>query len=133
MDGYITKPISSKEVEAAVMQHTNPMKRDDDSKHAHQVTPILDAATHEIIAPRTVAWDSAKALERVDGDEKLLHDVMQIFLEETPSLMDKLRSGVNQRNAEAVEHAAHSLKGELLPRYGCHLSTGSRVGRNRPK
>jgi two-component system sensor histidine kinase/response regulator len=58
-------------------------------------------------------WDPAKALERVDGDEALLREIIKIFLDETPRLLTALRQGVSEGNAATVERAAHSLKGEL--------------------
>jgi signal transduction histidine kinase/CheY-like chemotaxis protein len=101
MDGYITKPISSKEVEAAIMNSTNP------------TSVPATAAKEEPAGSRSSTWDPEKALERVDGDEKLFQEVMKIFLEETPGLLAKLRAGVAENQPEMVERAAHSLKGEL--------------------
>jgi CheY-like chemotaxis protein len=101
MDGYIAKPINSKEVEAAIMQNTNPM------------TKVAKAIKGDGSTSRHSAWDRAQVLERVDGDERLLHDVMHIFLEETPALLAKLRAGITENRPEVVERAAHSLKGEL--------------------
>jgi HPt (histidine-containing phosphotransfer) domain-containing protein len=37
----------------------------------------------------------------------------QIFLEESPKLLQKLQQAIACTDAEAVMHAAHSLKGEL--------------------
>jgi two-component system, sensor histidine kinase and response regulator len=58
-------------------------------------------------------WDKAEALDRLGGDEELLREVCQIFLEESPKLMRKLRQAIADADAEAVMRAAHSLKGEL--------------------
>jgi HPt (histidine-containing phosphotransfer) domain-containing protein len=54
-----------------------------------------------------------KTLEALGGDEKLLHEVIEIFLEEVPKHMASLRQAIAQGNAEATEMAAHTLKGEL--------------------
>jgi two-component system, sensor histidine kinase and response regulator len=61
----------------------------------------------------TGAWDKQKALERLDGDEKLLDEVIQIFLEESPKLLADLEHGLAEGNPEQVERTAHALKGEL--------------------
>jgi two-component system, sensor histidine kinase and response regulator len=58
-------------------------------------------------------WNKAEALERLDGDEDLLRELCQIFLEESPKLLQKLRDAVFSKDAEAVRRAAHCLKGEL--------------------
>ncbi len=39
--------------------------------------------------------------------------MVQIFLEGTPGRLVALQQAVTERNAEALERAAHSLKGEL--------------------
>jgi HPt (histidine-containing phosphotransfer) domain-containing protein len=49
----------------------------------------------------------------MDGDRNLLRDVLKIFLEETPSLLAKVRQAVDNADAAGLERAAHSLKGEL--------------------
>ena len=42
-----------------------------------------------------------------------MREVIHIFLEETPNLLAELHRGLADRNSEAVERTAHSLKGEL--------------------
>lgn len=58
-------------------------------------------------------WGRAEALERLGGDEALLQELCQIFLEESPKVLQKLGAAIRQADAEAVMRAAHSLKGEL--------------------
>jgi HPt (histidine-containing phosphotransfer) domain-containing protein len=55
----------------------------------------------------------AKALEQLGGDETLLQEVIDIFLEEAPKHLEALRVAVMQGLAETVETTAHTLKGEL--------------------
>jgi HPt (histidine-containing phosphotransfer) domain-containing protein len=58
-------------------------------------------------------WNMAKTLEQFGGDETLLQEVVEIFLEEAPKHLAALRLAVAQGIAETVETTAHSLKGEL--------------------
>jgi two-component system sensor histidine kinase/response regulator len=58
-------------------------------------------------------WGKAEALERLGGDEELLRELCQIFLEESPKLLHKLRQAIVDTDAQGVMRAAHSLKGEL--------------------
>lgn len=58
------------------------------------------------------SWNRAEALALIGGDNDLLQDLCNIFLEESPKLLSKLRQAVADRNFEAVQRAAHSLKGE---------------------
>jgi two-component system, sensor histidine kinase and response regulator len=57
-------------------------------------------------------WDKAEALGRMAGDRELLQELCRIFLEESPAVMGKIRHGVAEGEAEAIQRAAHSLKGE---------------------
>jgi HPt (histidine-containing phosphotransfer) domain-containing protein len=60
-----------------------------------------------------VSWDKTEALERLGGDEDLLGELCQIFVAESPKLLQKLREAIAEADPEAVMRAAHSLKGEL--------------------
>jgi two-component system, sensor histidine kinase and response regulator len=60
-----------------------------------------------------VAWNPDQTLERLGGDEKLLHEVMEIFLEEVPKHLVELRQAITRQDAKASERVAHSLHGEL--------------------
>ena len=89
MDGYITKPMRFGDIEQALSGLAN-------------TSPHTEAAF----------WNMAEALARIEGDEELLHEMCQIFLENSPKLLRKLRQAVAAGDADAVMRAAHSLKGE---------------------
>ena len=56
-------------------------------------------------------FDYEDFLHRIDGDIDLLKEVIGIFLEDTPALLANLYAGIRIGDAEAVERAAHTLKG----------------------
>jgi HPt (histidine-containing phosphotransfer) domain-containing protein len=58
-------------------------------------------------------WNMSTTLEHLGGDETLLQEVVEIFLEDAPKQLAALRLAVAQGIAETVETTAHSLKGEL--------------------
>ncbi len=93
MDGYITKPVHFSDIQQTL-----------DAVAADLRTVVVPAAPD--------SWDSAAALQRLEGDEQLMHDICKIFLEESPKLMTRLRQAVAQGDSESVSHVAHSLKGE---------------------
>jgi two-component system sensor histidine kinase/response regulator len=66
-----------------------------------------------MVATERRVWQRAEALDRLGGDEELLRELCQIFLEESPKLLQKLRQAVVDGDPEAVLQAAHCLKGEL--------------------
>ena len=57
--------------------------------------------------------DEALALSRVGGDMDLLREVVELFLDDYPSALEKLRSAVSAHDPSGVEHQAHSLKGSV--------------------
>lgn len=56
-------------------------------------------------------FDYDDFLYRIDGDVDLLKEVIQIFLEDTPGLLTNLYAEIKGGDTEAVERAAHTLKG----------------------
>jgi len=76
--------------------------------HSSNSAPIPDPSP-----PRKILWVKAEALERLGGDEDLLQEVCQIFLQESPKLLQQLRQAIADADPEALMRAAHSLKGEL--------------------
>jgi len=101
MDGYIAKPVTSHGIEDTItsMFHTEPK------------VPILSSMPN--LPPSSSPWDPAKALEQVDGDELLLRELLQIFLDEIPPQLANLQQAIETVDPETVERTAHTLRGEL--------------------
>jgi two-component system sensor histidine kinase/response regulator len=106
IDGYISKPIDRKELERAI---ASAVPASDVTSVGRSTKPEEENA----VANNLMAWDITRALERLGGDEQLLQDVMEIFLQEIPKQMTNLRQAVAQGNADAIAKTAHRLKGEL--------------------
>ena len=64
-------------------------------------------------SPPADAFDREAALARLGGDEALLRDAVQAFLEDCPRLVGQLREAVERRDAAAVKAAAHAIKGTV--------------------
>jgi HPt (histidine-containing phosphotransfer) domain-containing protein len=58
-------------------------------------------------------FDVSKALEVVDGDTELFEEITDLFLENFPENITRIREGVTNGDAGALERAAHSLKGSV--------------------
>ena len=58
----------------------------------------------------SAARAAADRLRRFGG-QQLAHDLIEMFVEDTPRRIAVAREGVVQGDAGAVEHAAHSMKG----------------------
>jgi CheY-like chemotaxis protein len=86
MDGYIAKPLDPRLLYTVVEQ-------------APAQAPVGGAVDHPAL------------LERLGGDEQLLADVIQIFLDDCPVRLEAIRAAVSERNADRIRQEAHTLKG----------------------
>jgi PAS domain S-box-containing protein len=100
MDGYIAKPIQAAEL--------------------YNALEALVPAAAESPAPTPAGGNGAgepipwsQALARVGGDRDLLRELVQVFLDEFPAWVEKLRQAVAGRDAPAVQRLAHTVKGSL--------------------
>ncbi len=57
--------------------------------------------------------DRALALSRVGGDEDLLREIAELFLDDYPNLLEQIQKAVESRDAFGLERASHSLKGSV--------------------
>ncbi len=106
MDGYISKPINARELEQAMAEVIHGLE---DTR----VEQIAKAQEQDSAPDCATAWNVSQALERLGGDEVLLQEVMEIFLEDGPKQMTSLRHALAEGNAKDVEKTSHNLKGEL--------------------
>ena len=49
--------------------------------------------------------------DRLDGDETLMREVLAIYLEDSPTLLDTLKKALDAGEPESLAKAAHTLKG----------------------
>ena len=55
----------------------------------------------------------AQALERVGGDQELLEEVAQLFLDDYPNSVAEIEQALADGDPRGVERGAHSLKGAV--------------------
>ena len=97
MDDYVSKPIKMKsllECLATVVEKQIP----DIAAAAAQ--PAAD----EICDPQSL-------VQLVNGDSRLLFDLVQTFLEDSPRLVAELQHAVQRRDAPQIASIAHTIKG----------------------
>jgi two-component system sensor histidine kinase/response regulator len=96
MDAYISKPVHADEL----LQITEGV--------AGRMGPVDPTAE-----PAGPPSDLKSALVRVEGDKALLADLAKLFCEESPRMLAAVRTAVASKDADALERAAHSLKGSV--------------------
>jgi PAS domain S-box-containing protein len=89
MDGYISKPVDFSKIRL-----------------------VLDGVRAQAPNPAPV-WDQRHALSGVGGDEHLLREIAEMFLQEYPQAVSDLRRALAGRDAEMLGRFAHRLKGEV--------------------
>ena len=110
MDGYITKPMRFGDVEKTLSSFSGAQPVSAPSVHTISSLSVQPVSSPNLSGK---SWGKAEALERLGGDEDLLRELCQIFLEESPKLLQQLREAIAGADPQAVVRAAHSLKGEL--------------------
>jgi PAS domain S-box-containing protein len=96
MDGYVSKPIQP----AALFEAVEGEARTGSALPAGEET----AAAEEVL-------DREEVLNRLGGDMEFLRELVRLFLQTCPEQMSAVRTAVSQGNPQALEQAAHQLKG----------------------
>jgi CheY-like chemotaxis protein len=91
MDGYIAKPVQAREL-----------------------LDLIDSLTGAGPAPpRSSPRASSRLVQRFGGNEDLLRELVDIFLESNPALMVELHNAISRGDAAEVRRTAHNIKGSV--------------------
>ena len=63
--------------------------------------------------PRQIVWDLKELLERLDGDDSFLQELLVMFREDARLNLEKSRKAIAERDFASLSRAAHTLKGML--------------------
>ncbi|HTQ39838.1 MAG TPA: response regulator, partial [Pirellulales bacterium] len=125
MDDYLAKPVNPKELLAVIesllsKQITENRRVAAPNNHS---TDKHVAAANQSPSPTSMLGESptgipltidfAALLARVENDNALLEEMIELYLESSPRLLTEIESGIRQFDAPLVQRAAHSLKGAL--------------------
>lgn len=99
MDRYVSKPIDPKELFNA-LESVVPKLQDSAEENAGE------AGAGEVVNP-------AELLNRVGGDTQLLKELVELFLRESPPMMEGIRKALRVQDSKSLEKAAHNLKGSV--------------------
>jgi PAS domain S-box-containing protein len=101
MDAYISKPIRPAELFKA-LQNLAPSAQPAEPPAA----PLRGEGKHPV-------FDQAALLSRVDGNTKLLRELVEIFLADSPKMLASIRHALARRDAESLRRATHALRGSM--------------------
>ncbi|HYZ91005.1 MAG TPA: response regulator, partial [Actinomycetota bacterium] len=94
MDDYVAKPIRADEL-AEALKRTRPLRREAEVSSDEGQVSFDDAAL--------------QSLRELGGDD-FLAEVIDTFLGDAPALLETLRRSLDEKDAEELRRAAHSLK-----------------------
>lgn len=60
-----------------------------------------------------VVFDRRQAAEATGGDDELLREIVAIFLEDCPRMIEEIAEAAHAGDADALRRAAHTLKGSV--------------------
>jgi HPt (histidine-containing phosphotransfer) domain-containing protein len=63
--------------------------------------------------PRQIAWDLKELLERLEGDEGFLCELLVMFRDDTRLNLEKSRKAMAEGDFASLSRAVHTLKGML--------------------
>ncbi|KAF0248718.1 MAG: multi-sensor hybrid histidine kinase [bacterium] len=101
MDDYISKPVDIKELQAAL-------------KRCHNLEPTL--AQHSSVSETSLfnsqSLNSLRELQELQdqGEPNLIIELVDLFLEDTPTKINWLKQAIAENDATQLEYAAHALK-----------------------
>jgi len=95
-DDYVAKPILPLELKAAIERTA--ITNDGSNGLAQSPNP----ATHGIV-------DVADALARLEGNQVLLDEIVQIFLQQYPRLLAEIHQSLSSADCHALTSAVHTL------------------------
>jgi len=100
MDGYTSKPLRIQELHQAIAEF-----------FATESSSDTQQAPADSTTEPTIDW--SHALRACDGDKDLFLDLLNLFLEETPELLNSLDKAIEEKNNEAIHRSAHTVVGSL--------------------
>lgn len=96
MDGYLSKPVRLQELHDAI-----------DALFSKATRPVHGLQP----AKRSRAFDVAGMLSRLEGNTKLMHELISIFQREASVQLADIRKALDQNDPDAVYTSAHRFKG----------------------
>ncbi len=99
MDAYVAKPIRAAELFKTVADLLPP--------------PAVDKTAPSGEASGEVVLDKTTLLAHVDGNLKLLREIVEMFLADSPKTIAGIQQAIARGDAEGVRREAHVLRGSL--------------------
>ncbi len=111
MDDYLCKPIRLQDM-ADKLSELFPGSAEEPVAAAAGSTAGIRTEPSPQSLENVISWP--EALANVSDDKELLCDLCQVFLDETPQLLQQASEAAHRNNADALRAVAHSVRGSML-------------------
>jgi len=102
MDGYIPKPVAPDNLFSEIDQMF------------HSAESKTEEAADRFPVESTVSvFNYENARRQVEGDEELLHELIELHLVEVPKLVAQISDAVGSADCDTIKERAHTLKGSM--------------------
>jgi two-component system sensor histidine kinase/response regulator len=121
MDGYVTKPIRSKELKRMIEDVTSAaasgtlaeVPTEEESVQDEPAAISSASGNGSTVSGEAEIVDWRQALDSLDGNRQLLGELVAIFKEECPKWRREIETSLAVGDATVLRRAAHTLKGSL--------------------
>jgi len=108
MDDYLSKPIEVVELQRMLELYGCETARNRADRSSSQIETI---GAESAMASRSSAFDYAAALR--SSDQEVVDIISEVFVEQWPVDVQKMRHALQQNDPVPLRHTAHALKGSL--------------------
>lgn len=130
MDDYLSKPVNRLALLEALMRWLGAGQTIKPQPLEQEAIEFSETAQHE-----TECWDELASLKLLEGDEELLADMIELFIENAPERLAEMQRCLANDDSQALANAAHAIKGmakhfcaEQLVNHAADLENGARKG-----
>ncbi|MFA6290577.1 MAG: response regulator [Victivallales bacterium] len=102
MDDYVSKPVKPADLAEAISRQLSGFTRLEQEKKNEK----LKAETVD-----SIIFDVDSLMERISGDKDFFDELVKLFIEDTPKHFASLKTAYNNKDAEEIQHIAHTIKG----------------------
>jgi CheY-like chemotaxis protein len=105
MDDYISKPIREEALFSLIQIIAKGLQTVKERR--------LRFPEKQTKPPNKDVFDLPEAMKAVNGDKELLQEIAGLFIKSATDSLAQIREGIVKSDADAIENAAHSLKGSV--------------------
>jgi PAS domain S-box-containing protein len=129
MDDYITKPVSPEKLSRAIQKWSL-------SKELPAPNPPpSDQKKSEFISEQKNVFNKSGLLERLEGDEEFLNEIVQVYINDSVNNIILLKEALETEDAEKISRHGHTLKGASanicagrMQQIACEIETAGNSG-----